>query len=98
MLWFVRFNRWGRCRVVVGMSGEAGSFLTTILGAGPRDLRDEGRLEAWRVGGDMDEVNEAVEVAEVAEVAEVTEVAEVAEGARQEDEEREERLKDVRKR
>lgn len=32
--------------VVVGMSGEAGSFLTTILGAGgPRDLLEEGRLD-----------------------------------------------------
>lgn len=28
------------------MSGEAGSFLTTILGAGgPRDLLEEGRLD-----------------------------------------------------
>lgn len=32
--------------VVVGMSGEAGSFFTTILGAGgPRDLLEEGRLD-----------------------------------------------------
>lgn len=47
MLWLAeRLRRWGRCRVVVvGMSGEEGSFLTTILGAGPRDLREEGRLD-----------------------------------------------------
>lgn len=38
MLWLVRFSRCGRCRVVVGMSGDAGSFFTMILGAGPRDL------------------------------------------------------------
>jgi hypothetical protein len=54
--------------VVVGMSGEAGSFLTTILGAGgPRDLLEEGRLDfvwcAWgsRRGGDMEEVGEEEE-------------------------------------
>ena len=46
MLWLERLRRWGLCRVVVvGMSGEVGSFLTTILGAGPRDLREEGRLD-----------------------------------------------------
>lgn len=65
------------------MSGELGSFLTTILGAGPRDLLDEGRLEvASRAGGDME-----------------VEVGEPALGGRQDEvEEREERLKDVRKR
>lgn len=55
--------------VVVGMSGEAGSFLTTILGAGgPRDLLEEGRLDLWwcagvsRRGGDMEvEVGEEEE-------------------------------------
>jgi hypothetical protein len=43
MLWLERFSRCGRWRVVVveDMSGEAGSFLTTILGAGPRDERGE---------------------------------------------------------
>ena len=45
MLWLAKFRRWGRWRVVVGMSGEVGSFLTTILGGGPRDLRSEGRLD-----------------------------------------------------
>lgn len=59
MLWLDKFNRWGRWRVVVGMSGEAGSFLTTILGAGPRDLLDEGRLETCRAGGDMEVGEEA---------------------------------------
>ena len=55
MLWLVRFRRWGRWRVVVGMSGESGSFLTTILGAGPRDLLDEGRLDMTSLrGGDME--------------------------------------------
>jgi hypothetical protein len=76
------------------MSGEPGSFLTTILGAaGPRDLRDEGRLdEACLVGervsreGDMEE-----------------EEAEEAEGGRREVEvvvegDFEDRLNDVRKR
>ena len=74
--------------MVVGMSGEAGSFLTTILGAGPRDLRDEGRLDMasrymTSLGGDSE-----------------VEVGEEAEGARQEEEEEDlwERLKDVRKR
>lgn len=55
--------------VVVGMSGEAGSFLTTILGAGgPRDLLDEGRLDmrccvgVSSRGGDMEvEVGEEEE-------------------------------------
>jgi hypothetical protein len=87
MLWLARLRRWGRCRVVVGMSGEVGSFLIIILGAGPRDLRDEGRLDMsdmmslW--GGDME-----------------VEVGEEAEGGRHEEEEedREERLNDVRKR
>lgn len=48
MLWLERLRRWGRCLVVVvGMSGDEGSFLTTILGGcGPRDLREDGRLEA----------------------------------------------------
>ena len=46
ILWLERFRRWGRWRVVVGISGEAGSVLTTILGAaGPRDLRGERRLD-----------------------------------------------------
>lgn len=54
MLWLDRFSRWGRCRVVVGMSGEAGSFLTTILGAGPRDLLGQGRLDTCLAGGDME--------------------------------------------
>jgi hypothetical protein len=82
MLWLERFRRWGRWRVVVGMSGESGSFLTTILGAGPRDLLDEGRLDMISLrGGDMEE-----------------EVGEPALGGRQEEEEREDRLKDVRKR
>jgi hypothetical protein len=72
------------------MSGESGSFLTTILGAGPRDLLDEGRLELSDKdmrslrGGDME-----------------VEVGEPALGGRQEEEEveeREDRLNDVRKR
>ena len=86
MLWLARLRRWGRCRVVAGMSGDVGSFLTTILGAGPRDLREEGRLDMrdmmslW--GGDME-----------------VEVGEEAEGGRHDEEEdREERLNDVRKR
>lgn len=64
MLWLDRFRRWGRWRVVVVvvvvevMSGEAGSVLTTILGAGPRDLRGEGRLDRARdkarVGGERE--------------------------------------------
>lgn len=45
-----RLSRCGRWRVVVGMSGEAGSFFTTILGAGPRDLRDKGRLDLTSLG------------------------------------------------
>jgi hypothetical protein len=83
MLWLERFRRCGRCRVVVGMSGEFGSFLTTILGAGPRDLLAEGRLDmVARAGGDMEE-----------------EEGEAALGERHEEvEEREERLNDVRKR
>jgi hypothetical protein len=83
MLWLLeRFRRWGRCRVVVGISGELGSFLTTILGAGPRDLLDEGRLEVTSLrGGDME-----------------VEVGEPALGGRQEEEERVDRLNDVRKR
>ena len=88
MLWLDRFRRWGRCLVVVGMSGEVGSFLTTILGAGPRDLSEEGLLDMsdmmslW--GGDME-----------------VEVGEEAEGGRHDSEaveDREERLNDVRKR
>jgi hypothetical protein len=60
MLWLVRFRRCGRWRVVVGMSGELGSFLTTILGAGPRDLLDDGRLDMTSLrGGDMEEVGES---------------------------------------
>lgn len=51
------------------MSGEAGSFLTTILGAGgPRDLLEDGRLDMWCCagvssrGGDMEvEVGEEEE-------------------------------------
>jgi hypothetical protein len=72
-----------------GMSGEAGSScLTTILGAGPRDLLGTERLDMislrggdnLKVGGDM-------------------EVGEPSLGARQEsEEERVERLNDVRKR
>jgi hypothetical protein len=86
MLWLLeRLRRWGRCRVVVGMSGELGSFLTTILGAGPRDLLDVGRLDMTSLrGGDME-----------------VQVGEPALGARQEEEEeveRVDRLKDVRKR
>jgi hypothetical protein len=87
MLWLERFRRWGRWRVVVGMSGELGSFLTTILGAGPRDLLEEGRLDMMTSlrGGDME-----------------VEVGEPALGGRQDEEEEEEervdRLKDVRKR
>lgn len=74
--------------MVVGMSGEAGSFLTTILGAGPRDLRDEGRLDM--ASGYMTSLGGDSEV----------EVGEEAEGTRQEEEEEDlwERLKDVRKR
>lgn len=85
MLWLARLRRWGRCLVVVGMSGDVGSFLTTTLGTGPRDLR-EGRLDMsdmislW--GGDME-----------------VQVGEEAEGGRHDEEEdREERLNDVRKR
>jgi hypothetical protein len=50
-----RSSRRGRCREVV-MSGDEGSFLTTILGVGlPRDLLEEGRLDkAGLVGGDME--------------------------------------------
>lgn len=52
---------------MVGMSGEAGSFLTIILGATPRDLLEEGRLDmASRAGGDM-EVGEEEEVGRQAE-------------------------------
>jgi hypothetical protein len=38
------------------MSGDEGSFLTTILGVGlPRDLLEEGRLDSCgRAGGDME--------------------------------------------
>jgi hypothetical protein len=76
MLWLERFSLCGRCRVVVGMSGELGSFFTTILGAGPRDLLEEGRLDICDMislrGGDMEEVGEP------------------ALGGRAEDEEREE--------
>jgi hypothetical protein len=85
LLWLDRLSRCGRCRVV-GMSGEVGSFLTTILGAGPRDLRGEWLLDMsdmmslW--GGDME-----------------VEVGEEAEGGRHDEvEDREERLNDVRKR
>lgn len=75
--------------VVEGMSGEAGSFLTTILGAGgPRDLLEEGRLDMVLCGcvscrgGDSE-----------------VEVGEEEEGWRRCVEgEREERLNDVRKR
>lgn len=49
------------------MSGEEGSFLTTILGAGPRDLRDEGRLDMSDMmslcGGDIE-----VEVGDEADI------------------------------
>lgn len=68
------------------MSGEVGSFLTTILGAGPRDLLEEGRLDMsdmislW--GGDMEVF-----------------VGEETEGGRHDEvEDLDERLKDVRKR
>lgn len=58
-----RSRRRGRCREV-DMSGDEGSFLTTILGAaaaaaaagGPRDLVADLRLEegpSREVGGDM---------------------------------------------
>lgn len=51
-----RSRRRGRCREVV-MSGDEGSFFTMILGAGPRDLLEDLRLERpLRVGGDMEEV------------------------------------------
>lgn len=40
-----------------GISGDEGSFFTTILGAGPRDLLESVRLEKpLRVGGDMEVV------------------------------------------
>lgn len=79
-----RSSRRGRCREVV-MSGDEGSFFTTILGAGwPRDLLDEVRLEmASRLGGDMEE--------------EEAQVVGLEEAGRKE-EEREWTLKDVRKR
>jgi hypothetical protein len=50
-----RSRRRGRWREVV-MSGDEGSFLTTILGVGlARDLLDEGRLDnGGRAGGDME--------------------------------------------
>jgi hypothetical protein len=73
------------------MSGELGSFLTTILGAVPRDLLDEGRLELSDKdmrslrGGDME-----VEVGEPSLRRRQEEAEEV--------EEREDRLNDVRKR
>lgn len=63
--------------MVEGMSGELGSFFTTILGAGPRDLLDNGRLDICDMislrGGDME-----------------VEVGEPALGGRVEEEEREE--------
>jgi hypothetical protein len=88
MLWLdERLRRCGRCRIVWGMSGEVGSCLTMILGAGPRDLLEEGRLDMISLrGGDMREGGDM-------------EVGEPSLGARQEEEfERVERLKDVRKR
>lgn len=49
-----RLRRLGRWREL-GMSGDEGSFFTTILGAGPRDLVEEARLEKpVRLGGDME--------------------------------------------
>lgn len=72
------------------MSGDAGSFLTTILGAGgPRDLLEEGRLDFALLGscrgGDSEEVGEEEEEEE-------------AVGRRCVEGERDERLNDVRKR
>jgi hypothetical protein len=60
----VRSSRRGRWRAVV-MSGEEGSFLTTILGAcGPRALESDLRLEKVScLGGDMD-IEALVEVEE----------------------------------
>lgn len=64
MLWLERFRREGRCRVVLGMSGEAGSFLTTILGALPRDERGErlpsATLSWWAASLLLEEVGEAL--------------------------------------
>jgi hypothetical protein len=49
-----RLRRLGRC-LELGMSGEEGSFLTTMRGAVPRDLVEEARLEKpLRLGGDME--------------------------------------------
>jgi hypothetical protein len=59
MLWLVRLSRWGRWRVVVGMSGEVGSFLTTILGAGPRDERGDCFASALWCAPGLEEVGEA---------------------------------------
>jgi hypothetical protein len=59
MLWLARLRRWGRCRVVVGMSGEVGSFLTIILGAGPRDEKGEGLVSALCCAPGLEEVGEA---------------------------------------
>lgn len=82
--------------MVVGMSGEEGSFLTTILGAGPRDLRDEGRLDMRDMmslcGGDIE-----VEVGDEADIGRHEGECE-AEEEEEEVEDREERLNDVRKR
>lgn len=58
MLWFDRLSRCGRCRVVVGMSGEAGSFLTMILG--PRDGRGERLASALNWVPSLEEVGEAL--------------------------------------
>ena len=76
-----RFRRLGRWREL-GMSGDEGSFFTTILGAGPRDLVEEARLEKPRwLGGDM-EVFGGVSGAVVGLMEE--------EGSRSEEEERDE--------
>lgn|SRR4051812_33568739 len=54
MLLADRSRRRGRWREVV-RSGDVGSFLTTILGAGPRALEEDLRLERRSgVGGDME--------------------------------------------
>lgn len=71
-----RSRRRGRCRAV-WISGEDGSFLTTILGAwGPRSLEEGLRLdmEAF-IGGDMEaEKDEEVEGRRREEVEEEGEV------------------------
>lgn len=76
-----RLSLLGRWRGL-GMSGDEGSFFTTIFGAGARDLVEEARLEKpVRLGGDM-EVLGGVRGAVVGLIEE--------EGWRREEEEREE--------